>query len=141
MNYDAQIKITEDAISRVQAKVSELQDKYNSIIDGIPCGFKEKAALALPTLKSSISKGQEIISKLKEQVRQMICLKDMKTASQCLNNKKSDSKKRGRDGGYGEAGRNGKSPKGKSNAERLRALQECIKTEGKKGKDGRKNNL
>jgi adenine specific DNA methylase Mod len=138
MNYDAEIKKTQDAIDRVKAKVAELQDKYDSIIDGIPCGFKEKAANALPTLKSAISKGQKIISDLTERIRKMNCLKDRKTAARCLSNKKSDSKKTGRDGGDGGAGRNGESPKGKSNAERLRALQECIKTEGEKGKNGRK---
>ena len=144
MNIDQQIAARQGAIERLQERANELQDQYDSVLAQIPCDRQDEAAQKMSGISAQISKATSAISKLKEQIRILTCIKNNQSrekAKSCVEGEKEEGK-----GGKAASGKGGKSgkggPQGQNASERtktkgrLSELEKCMGKSGTRGNRG-----
>ncbi len=144
MNIDQQIAARQGAIERLQERVNELQDQYDSVLAQIPCDRQDEAAQKMSGISAQISKATSAIFRLKEQIGILNCIKNNQSrekAKSCIEGEKEEGK-----GGKSPDGKGGKSGKDGSRGQnasertktkgRLSELERCIGKSGTMGNRG-----
>lgn len=111
MNINQQITQRNDAIAQLQSKADELQAEYDSVLDAISCEQHDIATQKMAGISALISKAQNAISRIKEEVRILTCIKNNEDSRQrraCASGQGSQapSGKGGKSGNPGAAGEN-----------------------------------
>jgi hypothetical protein len=142
VNIDQQITQREDAIVKLQAKADEMRAEYDSVLANIPCEQQDIAAQKMAGISALISKAQNAISRLKEEINILTCIKnneDFRQRKICISGEggQAPSGKGGKSGDAGAAGENA-SARTKTKG-RLSVLERCMGASGRRGNRGSGN--
>ena len=135
MNIDSEISGRESVIKKIKERVDELRAGYDSVLAKIPCERQSEASQKMQGISALITKAEQSISKLQEEIRILVCIKNNQSRKEIKScsaeNKKTENQrgKGGRDGNAGDRGVNARDrTKGK-----LAELQRCKGKNGEKG--------
>lgn len=144
MNIDQQIAARQSAIERLKERADELRAQYDRVLESIPCDRQDEASQKMSGISAQISKATSAISKLKEEIRILNCIKNNQSrerAKSCVEGEKEEGK-----GGKAASGKGGKSGanglRGQNASERtktkgrLSELQKCFGQSGSRGASG-----
>jgi phage shock protein A len=142
VNIDNEIAKRNDAIDKLKARADELRAQCDAVMANIPCDRQDAASQKMQGITNLISKAEGAVSKLKEEIRILTCIKNNKTYGEresCASRDKEviDSMR----GRGGENGKSGNSGDHGANARdrtkgRLGDLQRCIGESGGRGSAG-----
>jgi hypothetical protein len=135
VNIDFKISSRQSAIKKIKERADELRAYYDSVLAKIPCERQSEASQKMQGISALITKAEQSISKLQEEIRILVCIKNnqsRKKIKSCSAENKKTENQRGKGGRDGNAGDRGVNARDRTKG-RLGELQRCMGENGKRG--------